>query len=97
MSKKNETIYALSSPAGKSAIAVIRVSGIRCLKILDKITTIKKITHKKANIVKIKFKKKLIDQVVLTYFRAPKSFTGQDMIEINCHGGLAIIKKYQKP
>ena len=93
MSKYKDTIYALSTPSGKSAIAVIRVSGNDCIKIIKKNTSLKKIRPNKTNVVFLKFKKKLIDQVVLTYFKAPKSFTGQEMIEINCHGSIAIIKK----
>ena len=93
MSKYNDTIYALSTPTGKSAIAIIRVSGRDCLKILKKITSLRKIIPNKTKVTLLSFKKELIDQVVLTYFKSPKSFTGEDIVEINCHGSIAIIKK----
>ena len=93
MSKYNETIYALSTSTGRSAIDVIRVSGNNSLKILKQISPIKKIEANKVNITLLKFKKEIIDQVVLTYFKGPKSFTGQDVLEINCHGSSAIVKK----
>ena len=93
MTKYNDTIYALSTSTGRSAIDVIRVSGDNSLKILKKISLIKKIIPNKTNLVILKYKKEIIDQVILTYFKAPKSFTGQDVIEINCHGSSAIVKK----
>ena len=93
MSKYNDTIYALSTSTGKSAIDVIRISGNNSLKILKKIILIKKIIPNKTNLIILKYKKEVIDQVILTYFKAPKSFTGQDVFEINCHGSPAVVKK----
>ena len=93
MSKYNDTIYALSTSTGKSAIDVIRISGNNSLKILKKIILIKKIIPNKTNLIILKYKKEVIDRVILTYFKAPKSFTGQDVFEINCHGSPAVVKK----
>nr|MBT6355023.1 tRNA uridine-5-carboxymethylaminomethyl(34) synthesis GTPase MnmE [Pelagibacteraceae bacterium] len=93
MSKYNDTIYALSTSTGKSAIDVIRISGNNSLRILKKIILINKIIPNKTNLVILKYKKEVIDQVILTYFKAPKSFTGQDVFEINCHGSPAVVKK----
>ena len=93
MSKYNDTIYAPSTPTGKSAIAIIRVSGNNIIKIIKKTSSIKKITPNQTKVVMLRFKKNLIDQVVLTYFKKPKSFTGQEMLEINCHGSTVIIRK----
>ena len=93
MSKYNDTIYALSTPPGKSAIAVIRVSGTGAIKALKKISSIKKPKVGAANLLFIKHKTTIIDQVVAMYYRAPKSFTGEDVVEINCHGGQAVISK----
>ena len=58
MSKYNDTVYALSTPTGKSAIAILRVSGEDSLKILKKISSIKKLTPNKTNITFLKYKKK---------------------------------------
>ncbi|MBD1147768.1 tRNA uridine-5-carboxymethylaminomethyl(34) synthesis GTPase MnmE [Pelagibacterales bacterium SAG-MED31] len=96
MSKYNDTIYALSTPVGKSAIAVIRISGKKVFKTLEKITKLKKIIPNKTNILFIKHKGLLIDQVTLHYYKGPKSFTGEDTAEINCHGGIAVISKISK-
>ncbi len=96
MSKYKDTIYALSTPTGKSAIAVIRISGDQSLNILKKISSIKKITPKKTKLTLLKFQKQTIDQVLVVYFEKPNSFTGEEMVEINCHGSTAIIFKISK-
>ena len=93
MSKYKDTIYALSTPTGKSAIAVIRVSGDQSLSILKKISSIKKIIPNKTKLTLLKFKKNIIDQVFVVFFKKPNSFTGEEMVEINCHGSTAIITK----
>jgi tRNA modification GTPase len=93
MSKYKDTIYALSTPTGKSAIAVIRISGDQSLNIIKKISSIKKITPNKTKLTLLKFEKQIIDQVLVIYFKKPHSFTGDEMVEINCHGSIAIINK----
>ena len=93
MSKYNDTIYALSTPTGKSAIAVIRISGKQSLNILKKITLIKKIPPNKTKLTFLKFREEIIDQVLVTFFKKPNSFTGEETVEINCHGSSAIIIK----
>ena len=96
MSKYKDTIYALSTPTGKSAIAVIRISGDKSLDILKKISSIKKIIPNKIKLTFLKFEKQIIDQILVVYFKKPHSFTGEEMVEINCHGSTAIITKISK-
>ena len=93
MSSYNDNIYALSTASGKAAIAVIRVSGKNIKNLIKKISSLKKIKTNKTNLTLLIYKKKLIDQVIITYFQKPKSFTGEDMLEINCHGNPIIISK----
>ena len=93
MSKYKDTIYALSTPQGKSAIAVIRVSGKKALNVIKKITKIKKIIPKKTNLLFLKDEDIIIDQTIVIYFKSPNSFTGEDVVEIYCHGGFAVIDK----
>jgi tRNA modification GTPase len=93
MSKYKDTIYALSTPTGKSALAVIRISGDQSLNILKKISSIKKIIPNKTKLTFLKFEKQIIDQTLVVYFKKPHSFTGEEMVEINCHGSIAIITK----
>ena len=92
MSKYSDTIYALSTPPGKSAIAVIRVSGKKVLKIFKQITKKRKITPNKTNLVFLKNKDALIDQVLVIYFKSPigKGLIGKnksDLVEINTPAG----------
>ena len=61
MSKYKDTIYALSTPTGKAAIAVIRISGEQSLGILQKISSIKNITPNKTKLTLLKFQKETID------------------------------------
>jgi tRNA modification GTPase len=96
MSKYKDTIYALSTPTGKSAIAVIRISGEQSLNVLKKISSIQKIQPNKTKLILLSFQKQIIDQVLVVFFKKPNSFTGEEMVEINCHGSTAIITKISK-
>lgn len=91
---RNETIYALSTCYGKSAIAIIRITGIGSLKILKHFYIKKDIEHKKASIVKIYSSKNiLIDECLILYFKRNNSYTGLDLIELHLHGSIAVINK----
>ena len=94
MKKKQDTIFYLSTPMGKSAIAVIRISGNDCNKIIKKISRSAPTQPNKATLNKIFSKKNgTIDQSITTYFKSPKSYTGEDMIEISVHGGRSVINE----
>ena len=97
MNKNQDTIFALSTPPGKSAIAVLRISGHQAYEFISKISSNMPKDHSQATFNKIFDKKKnLIDQTITTFFKSPKSFTGEDMVEISLHGGSAVIKKFVK-
>ncbi len=85
----DDTIVALATAPGIGAIAVIRISGTKAFSIIDLLFPSKKIaaqaTHT-ALVGMLKDGDRLIDEVVLTLFKGPKSFTGEDTIEISCHG-----------
>ena len=89
-----ETIVALATPPMKSALAIIRVSGDDCFEIVSKCFSkdLTKITERTIQVGYILDKKKdlKIDQVVLAIYKGPNSFTGEDSIEIICHGNLLI-------
>lgn len=93
----NDTIAAPSSPGGRGAIAVIRMSGSKCLRIIKQIFSAKidQSHHRKATIGNLfsPFDDALIDQVVVTYYKKPKSYTGEDVIEISCHGNPLIVDR----
>ena len=91
------TIYALSSGAGISGVAVIRVSGPETKKIIEKITIgpipkAREATLKKINKINTN---ELIDEGILLWFPAPHSYTGEDMAEFHVHGSIAVINAIQ--
>ena len=102
---KLDTICAISTPPGVSGIGIVRLSGPKTYKIIEKIFTPGKITGKRK---KIKIEKipshtvhyghiiengRIIDEVLLTIMKAPKSYTREDMAEIGCHGGIIPLKE----
>ncbi|MHB8155208.1 MAG: tRNA uridine-5-carboxymethylaminomethyl(34) synthesis GTPase MnmE, partial [Candidatus Omnitrophota bacterium] len=88
-----DTIAAISTATGEGGIGIVRLSGRESLAIANKIflgLDKKKPTHFKSfsmHYGKIVDRKKIIDEVILTVMRGPKSYTRQDVVEINCHGG----------
>ena len=89
MNKKEKTYYALSSPPGRSATASIRISGPRSLATLSKLTTKNKYVFKHATTRVCNIFNKnniLLDKVVVVFYHKPKSYTGEDMVEIHAHG-----------
>lgn len=87
----NSTIAAIATASGRGAIAIIRVSGPDSLKAYRFLT--KKPQMPEANQIKpawIYDGKEKIDQSMLVYFRSPNSFTGEDMLEIHCHGSKVV-------
>lgn len=89
----NQTIVSLITPPLNSAVAVIRMSGDDALNIANQIFTKKISTPNKAYVGLIIDGNEKIDQVIVTYFVAPKSFTGEDVIEISCHGSMLIVNQ----
>ena len=89
-----ETIVALATPPMKSALAIIRVSGDDCFEVVSKCFSkdITKITERTILVGYIEDKKKgqKIDQVVLAIYKGPNSFTGENLVEIICHGSMLI-------
>jgi tRNA modification GTPase len=91
------TICAIATSPGMGAIATIRLSGEKALEIADSVfqspKSDKKLVDQKPNTLhfgSIADGSELIDEVVISIFRAPHSFTGEDVIEINCHGSVYI-------
>lgn len=89
---QDDTICALSTSAGMGAIALIRLSGKDAIGITEKIFS-KSLTDKTTHTAHFGYLKdggELIDEVVVTLFKNPASFTGQDIVEIACHGSVYI-------
>ncbi len=96
MMQYKDTICAIATAAGNGAIAVIRISGSDSYGIVDKIffsKSGKKLNALKANTIyfgEIKSEGKVLDEVLVSLFRAPHSYTSEDSIEISCHGSVFI-------
>ena len=94
--KSNDTIAAISTAFGNAGIAILRISGKESLPILKKVFEPKgaKFKSRKFYYGKIVGKKReVIDEVLAVFFKAPKSYTREDMAEIHCHGGFVTAKK----
>ena len=90
----NDTIFALSSGHGKSGVAVVRISGNNLSDFMERIIGRFGPTPRHAYFVNLRDNAgELIDQCIITYFAAPHSFTGEDVIEIASHGAPAVIEK----
>ena len=91
----SSTIYALSTVYGKSGVAVIRISGEEVLNVISQMTNINIATIKQRHAYFTDIKKKntqeLLDKALVIYFKAPYSFTGEDIAEIQCHGSKAVL------
>ena len=86
-----DTIVSLITPPLKGAVAVIRISGEKTLEIVQDIFSRK---IEKSHYVYYGYilnKDEKVDEVMLSYFKGPKSFTGEDVIEISCHGSMLIV------
>lgn len=93
-----KTIAAISTPAGEGAIALIRVSGVDAIAVADKIFRGKEKPSRFTSQVQhfgeiLDGADRLIDQVMLSIHRAPASYTGEDLVEISCHGGALVSAK----
>ena len=100
MKTKQETIFAPATPPGTSAIAVVRVSGPETISICKKIfvpaqksTDLAKAPGYTAYYGTLRWKDSVLDEVVLTLFRSPQSYTGEDIAEISCHGSPYIVRR----
>lgn len=94
-----DIITAISTPPGMGAIAVIRLSGDGCIAVVDRLFVSpsgKKLVKAKANTAlfgQVVFNNEVVDEVLVTVFRAPHSFTGEESLEISCHGSVYIQQK----
>ncbi len=92
----NDTIAAISTALGVGAISIIRISGDDALDIVNKITKAQKIKKVKSHTIYYDFivdDDKIIDEVLISVMLAPKTFTKENVVEINCHGGIATTNK----
>jgi tRNA modification GTPase len=93
----DDTIAAISTAVGEGAIAVLRMSGPEAANLVARIfrgsTAPEKMEPRRSYFGEIYDATGVIDQVLLTFFRGPQSYTGEDLIEISCHGGILVTRK----
>jgi tRNA modification GTPase len=95
----DDTIVALATPQGLGAIAVIRLSGKNAIAIVNEIFPSKDLTKQSSHTLHVgllKYNNEVLDEVVISLYKNPKSYTGEHVIEISCHGSPFIQEKILK-
>jgi tRNA modification GTPase len=90
------TIVALSTPVGRGAISVVRLSGNTSLAVLKLLAPeLENVKARQATLAYLRYPgtSEILDEVVITYFQSPNSVTGEDIVEISCHGSPAIVRQ----
>ena len=96
LTQEFDTIAAISTPLGEGAIAIVRLSGTDALKIAQSVYKGKNLTQVASHTINyghIFEEKRLVDEVMVSVMRAPKTFTREDIVEINTHGGIAVTQE----
>ena len=94
-----DTIAAISTPRGEGGIGIVRISGKESMNILSKIfrpaskKKIEELRNFSINYGHLYDGEELIDEVMVSIMRGPKTYTKEDIVEINCHGGFLITEK----
>ncbi len=93
----NDTIIALATPLGRSGIGVLRLSGIDSLAITRKLVADDTFSPAPRRVALKKIYEfgtdEVLDETLITYFQAPNSFTGEDVVEISCHGSPVLLRR----
>ncbi len=96
-----DTIAAISTPMGEGAIAIVRISGDEAVQIADRVfksPSNKKLVNEKTHTIHYGHlvdpsSSEVIEEVMVSLMKAPKTFTREDVVEVNCHGGLVAVKR----
>ena len=86
------TIFATATPPGKSGVAVIRISGVNAKDALFALGIVPP-AARMATLASLRYQNEIIEKALVLYFNAPHSFTGEDVVEIHCHGSRAVLKQ----
>lgn len=92
----NDIIVAISTALGKGAISIVRLSGNGCIELVNKCFKGKDLTKVESHTINYGYiinNDEIIDQVLVSIMKAPKTYTREDVVEINCHGGIAATNK----
>ncbi|MBR8466050.1 tRNA uridine-5-carboxymethylaminomethyl(34) synthesis GTPase MnmE [Campylobacter sp. faydin G-140] len=86
----NDTIVAIATAHGFGSICIVRLSGVDALNLALKLTNLKSLTPRYATLSKFYSNGEFIDEGIMLYFKAPASFTGEDVVEFQTHGGFIV-------
>lgn len=92
----NSTIAAIATPPGEGAIGIIRLSGVDAIAIADKIFSGKLLAKQPSHTIhfgRIMDGGEIVDEVVISLYKGPKSYTGEDVVEISCHGSQYVLER----
>ena len=87
-----DTIAAIATPLGTGGISIVRISGDNALDIGQSIFSKPLVKSHQMVLGKVKSRDKIIDEALACYFKAPRSYTGEDVVEIHCHGGIVVTR-----
>src|SRR5690625_2792565 len=93
-----DTIAAISTPVGEGAISIVRLSGEEAIDIANRLLTGKNLYEVKSHTLHYgklidPATEEVVDEVLVSVMKAPKTFTREDVVEINCHGGHVAVKR----
>ncbi|RYF78658.1 MAG: tRNA uridine-5-carboxymethylaminomethyl(34) synthesis GTPase MnmE, partial [Chitinophagaceae bacterium] len=92
----DDTIVALATPPGIGALGIIRLSGKKAIQIIDGLFPSKDLSQQSSHTLHVGFLKngdKALDEVVVSLYKSPRSYTGEDIVEISCHGSPFILQQ----
>ena len=92
----NDIIVSISTTLGKGAISIVRLSGDGCIELVNSVFKGKDLTKVDSHTINYGYivdKDKTIDEVLVSIMKSPRTYTREDIVEINCHGGIAVTNK----
>jgi len=87
-----DTIAAIATPIGTGGVGVVRISGDKSFEIINKVFSKSNLEHGRISHGWIQENDKKIDEVIVLPFKKPNSYTGEDIIEVHCHGGINVVR-----
>ncbi|MCB0716571.1 MAG: tRNA uridine-5-carboxymethylaminomethyl(34) synthesis GTPase MnmE, partial [Chitinophagaceae bacterium] len=95
-SRWDDTIVAIATAPGIAALGIIRLSGAEAFTIVDQLFPSKNLLQQASHTLHVGFLKDahtILDEVVISLFKNPRSYTGEDVVEISCHGSPFVLKQ----
>jgi len=89
---QDDTIFALSTAPGRAGVAVMRLSGPSAVQAAQSLCGARSLPPRRATLRSLRYNQEIIDEALILYFPSPNSFTGEDVVELQCHGSHAVIE-----